>query len=96
MAWYAELKRRNWYCICQVNMIAWYSEYLYDEWYASLTDEQKATLEEIHRKEREQREKELRTSMMKLAALTDMMAGIASRGKSKYGDLYDENGFIKH
>lgn len=50
MAWFAELKRRHWYCINQWDAISWYRKYLHDTWYASLTDEQKAKLEEQKRK----------------------------------------------
>lgn len=41
MAWYAELKRRKWYCINGIDMIYIYRKKLYDDWYNSLTEEQK-------------------------------------------------------
>ena len=41
MAWYAELKRRKWYCINGIDMMRIYKQKLYDDWYNSLTDEQK-------------------------------------------------------
>ena len=49
MAWYAELKRRKWYCINSVDMIQLYKQKLYDDWYNALTDEQKQRLEEYRK-----------------------------------------------
>ena len=40
MAWNAERKRRHWYCINGWNAILWYDEFLYDQWWNSLTDEE--------------------------------------------------------
>ena len=31
MAWYAELVRKRWYCICGIDMIHEYKKKLYDE-----------------------------------------------------------------
>lgn len=39
MAWAAELKRRNWYCINGVFMPQIFSRQLRAEWYASLSEE---------------------------------------------------------
>lgn len=63
MAWFAELKRRHWYCINQWDAISWYREYLYDTWYASLTDEQKAKLEEQKRIDEEKRKRKFETNI---------------------------------
>lgn len=41
MAWWAECKRRNWRRIVGLNMITYYSNELYKEWWNSLTDEQR-------------------------------------------------------
>lgn len=46
MSWYAECKRRHWYCILEWDAISWYSNYLYNQWYASLTKEQKEKLKQ--------------------------------------------------
>ena len=64
MAWYAELKRRHWYCVNQWDAISWYRKHLYDTWYASLTDEQKAKLEEQKRLEKEKSDYESRTALV--------------------------------
>lgn len=99
MAWYAELKRRHWYCINQWNAISWYRKHLYDTWYASLTDEQKVRLEEQKRLEKEKSDYELRTALMRLAAISGAMLGLTSgiSNHEKYHGVYDENGFpINH
>lgn len=69
MTWYAELKCRKWYCINVVDMIQIYRKKLYDDWYNSLTDEQKQRLEE-YRKEKE--EKRNHDTQMNLAQLTNV------------------------
>jgi hypothetical protein len=58
MTWYAELKRRKWYCINGVNMIQIYRKKLYDDWYNSLTEKQKQRLEEYEKK-RQKKENEM-------------------------------------
>lgn len=45
MAWRAELKRRNWYCICGEDMPLFFKKYLYDKWYSSLSQEEKERYE---------------------------------------------------
>lgn len=91
MAWYAELKRRKWYCINQFDAIRWYRQYLYDEWYNSLTEEQKQHLEENGSKREEQRHREAQEAIQRLAFMTATIAGISNR--DKYHGLYDEMGF---
>ena len=95
MAWFAELKRRHRYCIYQWEAISWYREYLYDTWHASLTDEQKAKLEEQKRIDEEKRKREFETTMIKFATMTSIVCGL-SHGISnhdKYHGIYDEYGF---
>ena len=96
MAWYAELKRRGWYCINGGNAIRWYKKKLYDDWYNSLTEEQKLQLEENKRKREERRWREAQEAVGRLLSMTTMMADVANRSNSKYGDLYDEYGFARH
>lgn len=90
MAWYAELKRRKWYCIKGVDMICFYKKYLYDEWYNSLTDEQKQRLEERRQAKKRKEEREARAAMQQLAFLTGY---IRSRTPNGYPFLYEEFGF---
>lgn len=47
MAWYAELKRRQWYCINAFNAISLYIKYLNETWWNSLTEEQKQHYHEL-------------------------------------------------
>ena len=85
MAYYAELKRRKWYCINRMNMINMYNKYLYDEWHNSLTEEQKQRLEE-------RRKAEEREVIYKLAHIFGFYG---AKIPDKYGDIYDEFGFSK-
>lgn len=75
MAFYAEMRRRNWYCVNQRNLIIWYSDLLYDEWYNSLTDEQKQRLKEIKMDREAKREAELNNALMGLITLTNFFTG---------------------
>ena len=94
MAWYAELKRRKWYCINAFHAIRWYSKYLYNNWYNSLTDEEKHQLEVRKQKRREREEKELQDSFMRLAMITGACLGLNMRSNAKkYHGVFDENGF---
>ena len=76
MAWRAELKRLKWYCIKGCNMVAWYSDLLYDEWWNSLTEEQQQRVIERRKQRRLQEERETRTAIMKLLSINTALAGI--------------------
>lgn len=73
MAWYAELKRRKWYCINGVDMIQIYRKKLYDDWYNSLTDEQKQRLEEYRKERAEQRKRDAEMALARLEWLYSFM-----------------------
>lgn len=89
MAWYAELLRRKWYCINHTNMPAIFSKKLYNDWYNSLTDEQKRKIEE-HEKAEQAHSREM---MRKLLMMTGIVAGFNSGSRDKYHGIYDEYGF---
>lgn len=97
MAFYAEMKRRNWYCICGTNMISWYSNFLYDEWWNSLTEEQREKILERRRKRKEQRAKEAEATLARLLCMTDLIANMGGNNyiERKYHGVYDKNGFPK-
>lgn len=59
MAWYAELKRRGWFCINSMYLNYVYSNYEYDIWYNSLSQEDKDRLAEIKKQREEKRIREL-------------------------------------
>lgn len=92
MAFYAEMKRRNWYCVCGVDMIAEYRHFLYNEWYNSLTEEQKVKLEENKKRREEQRQRELNTALAKLTMMSGMVAGLYARTnkENSYGREYSD------
>lgn len=76
MAWFAELKRRKWYCINGIDMIQVCRKNLYDDWYNSLTDEQKQRLEEYRKAKAEKNRREAREAMQRLMMMTGMIAGL--------------------
>lgn len=92
MAWYAELKRRKWYCINAVDMIHWYKCKLYNDWYNSLTDEQKQQLEEYQTAKAEKNRREAREALQRLLLMSAMVGGLY-RIQEKYHGVYDDFGF---
>ena len=74
MPWHAECKRRNWYCILGWDAISWYSDFLYTEWYNSLTPEQKQKLEDYKKKKQAEQAEELKSAF---ACLTGFCASIS-------------------
>lgn len=78
MAWYAELKRRKWYCIVGINMRMLYKKKRYDDWYNSLTEEQKQRLEEYRKKEAEKADKEFKEAIGRLCALSSYVRSLNS------------------
>lgn len=96
MAWYAELRRRKWYCINRINMIQEYRKMLYDKWYNSLTEEQKIRLEERKKEHQKEIDRQFYTSLRDFANLFGAVAGVYGRtNRDKYHGLYDENGFAR-
>ena len=89
MAWFAELKRRKWYCIQGINMIQVYRKYLYDTWYDSLTREQKQKLEEYRQRQRERDEGEFYYRLMQLATIAGVCTGLHQSTRDKYHGVYD-------
>ena len=73
MAWYAELKRRKWYCINGIDMIQLYRKKLYDDWYNSLTDEQKQRLEEYRKTKAEKRKRDAEMALARLGMMFNAM-----------------------
>ena len=69
MAWYAELKRRKWYCINGVDMIQVYSKKIYDDWYNSLTDKQKQRLEEYRKEKAEKRKRDAQMALAQFVSI---------------------------
>lgn len=69
MAFYAEMKRRSWWCVNGVNQIWRYSKLLYDEWLSSLSDEDKTKLDEYNRRKEERRQQCLRNLLSAIGAL---------------------------
>lgn len=79
MAWYAELKRRKWHCINGIDMIQLYRKKIYDDWYNSLTDEQKQRMEEYRKAKAEKNRREAREAMQRLLMMSGMVAWLYRR-----------------
>lgn len=73
MSWYAELKRRKWYCINGIEMISFYKRKLYDDWYNSLTDKQKQQLEEYRQTKAEKRKRDAEMSLKRFGVMYDVI-----------------------
>lgn len=84
MAWYAELKRRKWYCINGVDMIQLYRKKLYDDWYNSLTDEEKRQLEEYRKEKAEKRKRDAEMALARLETMFDVMNQVTHRRMGDY------------
>lgn len=69
MAWRAELLRRQWYCACRTFMPEIFSRQLYDEWYASLSEEAKQRLAKKVQKKREKEYRELQQGLRNISTL---------------------------
>ena len=89
MAWFAELKRRHWYCIVGLNMRGTYRKKLYDDWYNSLTDEMKHNMEMRKKREAEAREREIEGFFDRLRTISKCIGSIYERTGTclKYGDF---------
>lgn len=84
MAWYAELKRRKWYCINRIDMIQIYRKKLYDDWYSSLTDEQKQRLEEYEKEKTEKRRRDAEMALARLGWLYSFMNRVTHGKMDEY------------
>lgn len=79
MAWNAERKRRHWYCINGWNAILWYDEFLYDQWWNSLTDDEQQKVKEYERKKREREEQRLQRALSRMGLIFNTFVDSAYR-----------------
>lgn len=86
MAWWAEVKRRHWYCINGVNRIEEYNNWLYQQWWNSLSEDQKKDIEEQNRKIQQQNEEKMRALLKGFVKLHTMMQDHSFPG----GVFYDK------
>lgn len=92
MSWYAECKRRHWYCILEWDAISWYSNYLYDQWYASLTKEQKEKLKQYKEQKKKKDQQELNALFQRLGLMFATFANTPYI--NKYHGLYNSHGNV--
>lgn len=95
MAWRAELIRRKWNRIVELDMIHLYKLYRYNTWYDSLTPEEKEIVKKKKKAEQEKNDRELATFMMQLGLMSAMMGRLSGKQckYDKYNGIYDEYGF---
>ena len=79
MAWNAERRRRHWYCINGWDAILWYDEFLYNQWWNSLTDEEQEKVKEYKRKKREREEYEFQQMLSRIDLIFNTFADSAYR-----------------
>lgn len=84
MAWYAELKRRRWYCINGIDMMRLYKQKIYDDWYNLLTDEQKQRLEEYEKEKAEKRKHDARMALARMGMMFNVMNQLIHGRMSEY------------
>lgn len=81
MAFYAELIRRQWFCVSKRDAIYIYLKILYDEWYASLSEEDKRELEKRKRERELQRQREVEDVIAELCIMTGIVSDL---GRTPY------------
>lgn len=59
-------------------MIHEYKKKLYDDWYNSLTEEEKERLAEIKKQKQEKADQELKMIMLQLSAMKTLLSGLLS------------------
>lgn len=75
MAWYAELKRREWWCIRGMDMVSWYSDMLYAQWWESLTDEERQRIIDQREKRRKREWEDAMRPLAQLMYTSALLAG---------------------
>lgn len=76
MAFFAELCRKQWYCVCGENWIRYYRKFRYDIWYESLTEEQKEQVQIAEIKKRKEDEYELYTALAEIFILNKIVLSL--------------------
>lgn len=66
MAWFAELNRRRWYCIIEMDAIREFKKKRYDEWWQSLTPEERERVLDQKERERQKNRDEARAAMQEM------------------------------
>lgn len=85
MAWYAELRRRDWYCIMGMDMVYEYRRECYENWYASLTDDQRQELKERHERREAEKQEKFRRTLFGLMSPFLILSGITRPTTGPYG-----------
>lgn len=81
MAFYAELVRRQWFCVNKRNAIYIYSKILYNEWYTTLSEEDRHKLEKRKRERELQRQREVEDVISELCIMNRIVSDL---GRTPY------------
>lgn len=73
MAWFAEMKRRNWRYIIGYDMILEYRRFLFRSWYNSLTDAKRVKYEEYRLEQRKREDLRIKKMERELAMSFTML-----------------------
>lgn len=76
MAWYAWTKRHNGWNFLSIDMIGWYRWKLHEDWFNSLSEEDKQRVLEFRRKREEKERHKHRVALAKLMALPALIGSI--------------------
>jgi len=84
MGWYSLYR---WYRTFRkspsTNYISWYKQYLYEEWYNSLSEEDKSTEDDRIRRLRDEDNRKLRTALMNIGVMSSMIYGLGARASGR-------------
>lgn len=85
MAWYALYK---WFRIFRkspsTNYIAWYKQYLYDEWFKSLSDVEKTAENRRQKRIAQAKEREFREAIARLGVMHSLLYDASVRAGGKH------------
>lgn len=79
MAWYAELKRRRWYCIVEMDAIHAYKKKLHDDWWESLTPEEREHVLDLVEKKRQRERDEAKQAVQQIMLMNETILNLYLR-----------------
>lgn len=79
MAWYAELKRRRWYCIIEMDAIREFKKKLYDDWWESLTPEEREHVLDLVEKKRQRERDEAKQAVQQIMLMNETILNLYLR-----------------
>lgn len=90
MAWYAEAKRRGYRCFHGLDLISWYSDISYYDWWDYLSPEAQAKVIAHRERKRQIRKKQAINSLMSIGACMLAMAGVDPLARQEFRNSMKE------